>query len=335
MTDIAVMGAGVLGLALAWDLVRRGLAVTVVEAERVGAGASGGLVGALAPHAPEGWNPAKALQLEALLSADGFWAGVAQAGGVDPGYARVGRVQPLPDAAALARAEARAEAARALWGGRADWRVLRAADAPGWQLGGDWVVHDTLTGRISPRRALAALAAALASRGVAVVRGNRPPAGARAVVWANGAAGLAALGRGGPEKGQAALLALDRRGAPVVTAPGLYVVPHADGTVAVGSTSERDFDDPQGTDERLEAVLDQARALLPELEGAPVIDRWAGLRPRAATRQPLLGPLPDRAGEFVLNGAFKTGFALAPLLAGMLADLLTGGPDRIPPGWRA
>jgi glycine oxidase len=170
---------------------------------------------------------------------------------------------------------------------------------------------------------------------VAVVPGAAPPQGVRAVVWATGAAGLAALGRGGPEKGQAALLALDRRGAPVVTAPGLYVVPHADGTVAVGSTSERVFDDGQAADDRLEDVLGQARALLPELAGAPVIERWAGLRPRAATRQPLVGPIPGREGEFALNGAFKTGFALAPLLAMLLADLLTGGPDRIPPGWRA
>lgn len=335
MTDIAVMGAGVLGLALAWELTQRGASVAVVEARRVGAGASGGLVGALAPHAPEGWTTAKALQLEALLGAEGFWAGVARAGGVDPGFGRVGRLQPLPDAAAVERAQARAVAARDLWDGRADWRVIRAEAAPGWRLGGDWVVHDTLTGRISPRRALAALQAALAARGVAVTVGTAPPPGARAVVWANGAEGLAALGRGGPEKGQAAALALDRRWAPVVTAPGLYVVPHADGTVAVGSTSERAFDDPQGTDGRLEAVLDQARALLPELAGAPVIERWAGLRPRAATRQPLLGALADRAGEFVLNGAFKTGFALAPLLAAMLADVLTGGPDRIPPAWRA
>lgn len=333
MVDVAVMGAGVLGLACAWDLAQRGVRVAVVEAEHPGAGASGGLVGALAPHAPEGWTHAKALQLDALLAAGGFWAQVAAAGGVDPGFARVGRLQPLPDAAAVERAQARADAARDLWGGRADWRVIRAAQAPGWQMPGDWAVWDSLTARIAPRRAVAALVAALAARGVQVARGDAPP-DAAAVVWATGAAGLQAAGWGGPEKGQAALLALDRRGAPVVTAPGLYIVPHADGTVAVGSTSERAFDH-DATDARLDAVLHQARALLPELQGAPVIDRWAGLRPRAASRQPVLGPWPGRPGHHLLNGGFKIGFALAPLLAEMMADRLTGGPDRIPPGWRA
>jgi glycine oxidase len=332
MVDVAVMGAGVQGLACAWALVQRGAAVAVVEAAQPGAGASGGLVGALAPHAPEGWTPAKALQLEALLAAEGFWAQVAGAGGVDPGYGRTGRLHPLPDPAALARAEVRAAAARDLWGGRAAWRVIRAAEAPGWRMPGDWAVWDTLTARIAPRRAVAALVAALAARGVAVARGSAPP-DAAAVVWATGAAGLTAAGLGGPEKGQAALLALDRRGAPVVTAPGLYVVPHADGTVAVGSTSERRFDSA-APDARLDALLDQARALLPELADAPVIDRWAGLRPRAATRQPVLGPWPGRPGHHILNGGFKIGFALAPLLGAMMAEALTGGPDRIPPGWR-
>jgi glycine oxidase len=334
MTDVAVMGAGVMGLSLAWELRRRGASVVVIEARHPGAGASGGVVGALAPHAPEGWNPVKARQFEALLAAEGFWAGVAQAGGVDPGYGRVGRVQPVTDAAALARAEARAEAARGQWQGRAEWRVIRAEAAPGWRLGGEWAVWDTLSARIAPRRALAALLAALAARGVAVVTGAEPPEGAAAVVWASGADGLQAAGLGGPEKGQAALLALDRSGAPVVTAPGLYVVPHADGTVAVGSTSERTFEDPTATDARLEGVLAVARALLPDLADAPVIERWAGLRPRAASRQPVLGPWPGRPGEHLLNGGFKTGFALAPMLAWMLADLLAGGPDRIPTEWR-
>lgn len=332
MVDVAVMGAGVLGLACAWELARRGARVAVIEAERPGAGASGGLVGALAPHAPEGWTPAKALQLEALLAAEGFWAHVAAAGGVDPGYARVGRLQPLPDAAAVERAQARAEAARVLWGGHADWRVVRADEATGWRLPGDWAVWDTLTARIAPRRALAALVAALAARGVAVTSGTEPPSAA-ATVWATGTAGLAAAGLGGPEKGQAALLALARREAPVVTAPGLYIVPHADGTLAVGSTSERAFA-TLAPDDRLDAVLARARALLPELEGAPVIERWAGLRPRAATRQPVVGPWPGRPGHWLLNGAFKTGFAMAPLLAGLLADRLLTGADRIPPGWR-
>lgn len=330
---IAVMGAGAMGLALAWELARRGAPVVVVEAVRPGAGASGGLVGALAPHAPEGWTEAKALQLDALLMAEGWWAQVTEAGGVSPGYARLGRVQPIEGEAARVRAEARARAARDLWQGRATWEIRPAGAVPGLRLACAEVVFDTLSARIAPRGAVAALVAALAAKGVAVVQGTEPPPGTRAVVWADGAAGLARLGLGGAQKGQAALLAADWRGAAQVSAPGLHVVPHADGTVAVGSTSEREFAGLE-TDSQLEAVLARARALCPDLAGAAVIERWAGLRPRAASRQPVLGPLPDRPGEWVLNGGFKTGFAMAPLLGGMLAEMLLGEGDRVPADWR-
>ena len=92
---VTVAGAGIFGLACAWELLRRGQPARVVEAARIGAGASGGHVGALAPHAPENWNAKKQVQLEALIGAEAWWAEVAQAGGVDPGYARTGRIQPV------------------------------------------------------------------------------------------------------------------------------------------------------------------------------------------------------------------------------------------------
>ncbi len=98
MTSVTIVGGGILGLSCAWELVRRGAKVAVIEAQRIGAGSSGGHVGALAPHAPENWNHKKAFQLQSLLMAEDFWAGVEAAGGLSPGYARTGRVQPVPDA---------------------------------------------------------------------------------------------------------------------------------------------------------------------------------------------------------------------------------------------
>ncbi|OIQ63387.1 FAD dependent oxidoreductase [mine drainage metagenome] len=105
------------------------------------------------------------------------------------------------------------------------------------------------------------------------------------VVWATGHAGLAdlsaALGRnvGNGVKGQSLTLQHDARDLPQLFVDGLHIVPHADGTVAIGSTSERAFDAPDTTDAQLDALHARAIAACPTLTGAPVVERWAGVRP--------------------------------------------------------
>src|SRR6056297_2763886 len=64
MADVTIYGAGIFGLSVAWSCVRRGAAVRVIDPYGPGAGSSGGLVGALAPHVPEQWNDKKAFQLD-------------------------------------------------------------------------------------------------------------------------------------------------------------------------------------------------------------------------------------------------------------------------------
>lgn len=339
MADITIMGAGAFGLSLALVCAERGARVHVIEKRHIGAGSSGGLVGALAPHVPENWNPKKAFQFDALRMAEGFWARVATLSDIDPGYARLGRVQPVAEAA-LDLARTRASNADALWQGFANWRVIRAQDAPGLPLisPSGWVIHDTLSARIQPRRAGQALAAAVQALGGRISFGDTPE-GDGTTVWATGYEGLqdlsVALGRpiGSGVKGQSILLQHACENAPQIFADGLHIVPHADGTVAIGSTSEREFTDASSVDGQCDELLARARAACPALQDAPVIDAWAGVRPRAKSRAPLLGPWPGREGHFVFNGGFKIGFAMAPILAGCMADLVLEGRDTIPDGF--
>ena len=104
--DLCVMGGGIFGLSIAWAAARRGASVRLCEARHLGAGASGGLVGALAPHVPESWNVKKAFQLDSLLMAADWWAEVEAAAGQSAGYGRSGRLQPLEDARAVDMARA-------------------------------------------------------------------------------------------------------------------------------------------------------------------------------------------------------------------------------------
>lgn len=339
MVDVTIRGAGIFGLSIAWTCARRGASVQVVDPNGPGAGASGGIVGALAPHVPENWNTKKAFQLESLLMAEGFWQEIEATGGVSAGYGRTGRLQPIADQRALDLARQRAVNAESLWQGEAVWEIVQTADlgpfTPSSATG--HVIHDTLSARIHPRRACAALVAALGVRGVPVVA-DAPDRGQ--VVHATGVDGLADLSQeqgktvGVGVKGQAALLRFDAGDGPQLFVDGLHLIPHADGTLAIGSTSERDYDDDQTTDALLDDVIDRAVAAMPILHGVAVIERWAGIRPRARSRAPMLGHWPERPGHFIANGGFKIGFGMAPKVAEVMAGLLLDGADRIPDVFR-
>ncbi|MDQ1900352.1 FAD-binding oxidoreductase [Paracoccus sp. WLY502] len=340
LTSVTIIGGGIFGLTCAWEMTRRGARVRLIEAHRIGAGSSGGHVGALAPHAPENWNSKKAFQLDSLLMAPPFWAGVEEAANLPTGYGRTGRLQPVADAAAADRLADRIAAASQRW---PEDCAMRLTDAPDGNLlpdspSGLWL-FDGLTARLAPRAAGAALAHAIRNRGGEITEGQAPGDPDGPVLWTTGTAGLADLSRdlgraiGKGVKGQSALLRYAAADAPQIFADALHIVPHADGTVAIGSTSENDYDhlDP---DDQIDILIAKARAICPPLRDAPVTDRWAGARPRASSRAPILGPWPGRPGHFVANGGFKIGFGMAPKIAQVMADLILDGHDAIPDGFR-
>ncbi|MEL7149813.1 MAG: FAD-dependent oxidoreductase [Pseudomonadota bacterium] len=335
MADLTIYGAGIFGLTLAWQALKRGASVTVVDPNGPGAGASGGLVGALQPHTPAPWNEKKQFQFESLTMAKDFWAEVDATSGQSSGYAPVGRLQPLKTQKEAELAAMRRQAADRNWGRAATWEVLDRAEDDTWSPPSPTglYLHDTLSAILNPRRATRSLATAIEAKGGAIETKARD---SEAVIWATGWAGLldlsTALGHpvGNGVKGQALLLDHNATGKPQIYADGLHIIPHLDGTVAIGSTSERDFDDPSRTDEQLNDLHKRAIAQVPALSDAPVIKRWAGVRPRAQSRAPLLGPWPDRPGHFIANGGFKIGFGMAPKCAETLLDLVLDNQDTIP-----
>jgi glycine oxidase len=337
MADITIYGAGIFGLSIAFTCLRRGARVTVIDPFGPGAGASGGIVGALAPHVPENWNDKKAFQLDSLLMASKFWSDVARISGQDPGYGRTGRLQPIADDHALALARGREMTARELWGDHATWQVIEATldFAPLTRTG--LLVRDTLSARLHPRRACTALAAAIRTLGGTISTQGKPRG---TILYATGAAGLTSLSAKLPRaigagiKGQAALLDFAAPDQPQLFADTLHIIPHGDGTTAIGSTSEREYEDPTATDDQLDALVARARAAVPALAGAGVIARWAGLRPRARSRAPILGAHPLHEDAFIANGGFKIGFGMAPKVAQVMADLMLDGTGAIPPDFR-
>lgn len=355
--DLVILGGGIMGLWAAVKAERLGIRTVLVDSGKLGRGTSGGLLGALMPHMPDKWNDKKQFQFDALLSLEDEVSQIEAQTGLSCGYRRTGRLIPLPKPHLRAIALRHFEDAATHWdqgGRRFHWHVADQTPHPGWpdasfcEAG---IVHDTFAAKVSPRKLTEALAASLnAGRHVTVVEGlaaSRIDGAAGRVQFADGTSiafgtCIVSAGHGAfpliealsdplrqpigqPVKGQAALL---RAGAdpdlPLLYLNGLYLVPHDNGDVALGSTSEETFDEPFSTDQQLEDLVERARALVPSLANAPVVERWAGLRPKAIDRDPMVGPHPDHANVIALTGGFKVSFGVAHLLAEAALDAVSG-----------
>lgn len=346
--QVIVVGAGIWGLACAYACANRGDHVTIYDAGRIGDGASGGIVGALAPHVPDQWNPKKQFQFEALETAGAFWAEVDALSGMASGYGRIGRLQPLLSEKAVDLAKAREASAVDLWHGRYHWQLEDRPDTMAAEAAPFGVVRDTLSGRINPAAATTALARACRAKGVTILE-NHPvtkladrtivgpwgTATADGVIVCAGVAGFDLIAQhmplpaGSGVKGQAALLDMDMGDNPQIYVDGVYIIPHANGSVAVGSTSENIWEH-DSTDEKLDTVIAKARAICPSLMDAQIIQRWSGIRPKARRRDPMLGPVSNLRGVHTALGAFKIGFGLSHKIGEVIAAQIHGDPVDIP-----
>jgi glycine oxidase len=365
---LLIVGGGIMGLWAAVKAERLGIDTLLVEAGRLGGGASGGLLGALMPHMPDRWSDKKQFQFDALVALEAEIAGLEAETGLSGGYRRCGRIIPLPKPHLRGIAERHERDAAENWRSgerRFHWHVGERPSVAGWvddAAGEAGFVFDTLAARVSPRALIALLSAFLRkARHVQVAEGCRvvfldADAGRAVlssgdeisfghVVVANGhesfplirdALGLeAGVALGQAVKGQAALLDASADPAmPVVFLNGLYIVPHEDGTVAIGSTSEDCFSEPFSTDEKLEKLLVDACTVVPSLAGAPVLERWAGLRPKAVGRDPMVGAMAGTAKLVALSGGFKVSFGLAHFLADAALETVCGHTPVIPSGFR-
>ncbi|TCN32441.1 NAD(P)/FAD-dependent oxidoreductase [Sinorhizobium americanum] len=356
MSEVLIVGGGIMGLWAALMAGRAGIETRLLERKAIGAGASGGLLGALMPHMPDRWNAKKQFQFDALVSLEGEIARLEAETGFSAGYRRSGRIMPLGREHLRNIARGHEQDAEQHWfagNRRFHWHVSDAG-TDGWPAADAapfGLVHDTLAARVAPRKLLATLRAALSAfphvqieEGADVSsidprRGRLSLLDGREVtfghcVLAAGAASFPLIDRlaerpqatsGCAVKGQAALLRADvDPAAPIIFTDGLYIVPHETGHVAVGSTSENQFVEPFSTDAQLDALIERAAALAPLLRNAPVIERWAGLRPKAAGREPMVGRHPGCERLSVLTGGFKVSFGMAHILAGCVIDEFAG-----------
>ncbi len=104
-----------------------------------------------------------------------------------------------------------------------------------------------------------------------------------------------------------------------------YLVPRAGNRILVGATVENAGFAKEVTEEGVEYLLKCAYAISPRLKGLEISEKWSGLRPRAADERPILGKYRDINGLYIATAHFRDGILLAPLTADILAEQILEG----------
>lgn len=342
--DVAVVGGGVIGLAIAWRCAQRGLRVTVLDPDP-GSGASSAAAGMLAPvtEAHFGEEPLLRLALAAARLWPEFAAELAEASGDDLGYRTEGTLlvayteDDMRAVRRLHRFYQELELPTEPLTGR-DCRSLVPLLAPRVR-GGMLAAGDH---QVDPRRLSRALLRAAGRAGVSLQRQKverLADLDAGQVVLAAGCwAGQLAELPVRPVKGQ--VLRLRTPGPPgfgftiraLAGARPVYLVPRGDGEVVVGATMEEQGYDVSVTAGGVHELLRAAIDVLPEVAEYQLAETCAGLRPGTPDNAPLLGVTADPR-VIAATGHHRQGILLSPATADAITELLLTGsaPEWILP----
>lgn len=125
----------------------------------------------------------------------------------------------------------------------------------------------------------------------------------------------------------------------VIRTPDVYLVPRSDGRLLIGATLEEAGYDKRVDPESIQRMHRAAVALVPSLEGARILEDWAGLRPGTPDSLPILGPT-RVPGYFAATGHYRDGILLTPITAHAMSRVLSAescaydlrpfSPDRFP-----
>lgn len=113
----------------------------------------------------------------------------------------------------------------------------------------------------------------------------------------------------------------------VIYSPRGYLVPRADGRILVGATVEDVGFDKSVTSGGIDLLLENAFEIAPQLVNLEGREKWAGLRPRSADGLPILGAFPVIENLFIATAHYRNGILLAPLTAKILAEKIVGNSE--------
>jgi glycine oxidase len=356
--DVAVIGGGVVGLAVAWRAAGRGLRVVVLERGELGGGTSrvaAGMIGPIAEAVPVE-QPLLRLALRSARLYPSFARELASESEQDPGYLPCGTLLAARDRDEAEALERELEMRQRL---ELPVRCLRPSEArslepslaPALRLALE--IPDDCA--IDPRQLTVALAAALLARGGVLRTGaevsevlttgghvsgvglaagevvNAEQVVIAAGAWSSQIGGIPAEARMPirPVKGQ--ILRLHDPAGPglltrVLRMQGCYLVPRGDGRYVLGATMEERGYDTTVTAGPVFELLRDAIEIVPGVTELVIDELSAGIRPGTPDNAPAIGP-GAMPGLHWATGHYRHGILLAPITAEIVTSALFGeGP---------
>lgn len=347
---ITVIGAGIVGSAIAHELVLRGADVDLLDTRGPGLGATRASAGILAPHL-EGHIPElRRLVTCGLSMYDDFMRRVERDSGQRVEYERCGTLQAafgdveaqqLADSAGALRAEGiehtllDGAGARRLEPALSD-HATAALLVPAHGYVGATCLTQALVAAARARGARLSTATVRrldGGRQAALVTTHEGTIRSDAVIVASGSWPIEAQPSPVPVitpiRGQLVHLRLDQPATSrVIWGPDCYLVPWRDGSVLVGATVEDVGFDERATSDGVRQLLNAAAGLVPSLDRARFEEVRVGLRPKGFDELPIIGRSASMPSVCYALGHYRNGVLLAPLTAALVADLVIDGRER-------
>ena len=354
--DVAIIGGGINGSSIAYQLSKLGKKVVIIEKNHLACEASSAAAGMLAAQAEieqDGPFFQLALKSQAMFSA--LSNELLEITGIDIEFVRKGMIK-IAETEQIAKEVQQQTVFQRNWDPEIQWldshsiRELEPSLSPN-VAGGMYLPND---GHVQPAKLSKAFAMAAKQFGATIlentevlsfnyendrVNGVKTTVGnihCNQVVLANGAWAAKLMHETGldlsvyPVKGEcfsvkADTLIINRT---IFSDKRCYLVPKRSGEIFIGATQVDNTFDKRVTPSGIATLVERASQLVPEIKDAPWERVWAGLRPQTEDGLPYIGEHPLWKGLFIAAGHYRNGILLSPVTGTLVADLLEGRPDE-------
>ena len=335
MTDVLVIGGGIIGLATAIALSQKGANVTIVERDQCGRGATWAAAGMLAPEAEQLEGDLLEFGIRSRDMYPQWIANLMRLSGQDCGYWCCGMIAPV-----ILECDRIAISAHPKYINLEESHK-RQSGLGDSILGSLWLPED---GQVNNRKLTQALLTAARSLSIKILEGTTVYQIIRdrdrvthldtssgklqsdRYVLATGAWTRSLLPLPiKPIKGQMlSVLDCDRKLQRVIYASNCYIVPRQDGTIVIGATVEDNGFLQGNTVAGIAQLLNNAIAIYPAIADMQITETWWGFRPHAPNEVPLLGAS-DYENLILATGHYRNGILFAPITAKLITDFMVDG----------